>query len=179
MSDIKESIMKITSTIAKTSGEMLKTTKISFSLSAEEDKLKAIYTDIGKKVAEIYQYGGSLGKVFDEKYLEVVKQEDKIQKLRQQLETIKGVKTCPKCLAQMDKDAEFCSKCGYRASGAADLTGEDTVSAHKAPGLADEYMPEAETRQEHIEDKPVKVCRACGKQNDANDKFCLFCGRMM
>lgn len=191
MNDVKGSIMKITNTIAKTSGDLFKSTKISLSLSAEEERLKAIYLDIGKKVHEIYQYGGSLGKAFDEKYAEIVKQEDKIQKLRQQIEIIKGTKACPKCSAVMDKNAEFCSKCGYKA-GASEASLPDTVTptSDTPINVDNSDVPETETIEmsgietnypepETITLFPKKMCRACGKEVENNDKFCLYCGRML
>lgn len=187
MSDIKGSIFKITNAITKTSGELLKNTKLSLNLSTEEERLKAIYIEIGKKVHEIYQYGGSLGKAFDEKYAEIVKQEEKIQKLRQQMDINKGTKSCPKCSSQMDRNAEFCSKCGYRANSAElealphvddthDIGTSDKEIFENPEPFTSEPVPVLQVTEEH---KSVKTCRACGKECSDGDKFCLYCGRML
>jgi rubrerythrin len=116
MDDIKNAILKISKTLTKTSGDLLKTTKLSVSLSNEEESLKNLYVEIGKKVHEIYLYGGSLGKFFDEKYRELEIQENKIKELRETLDMVKGVKSCPKCGKSVDKAAEFCPKCGNSMS---------------------------------------------------------------
>ena len=65
MNDLRGTLANITKNVTKTSGDFLRTTKLSMSLSTEETNLKNLYMDIGKKVHEIYQYGGSLGKFFD------------------------------------------------------------------------------------------------------------------
>jgi len=114
MQDIKGTIFNITKSVTKTSGDLLKTTKLSMNLSSEETNLKNLYMEIGKKVHEIYQYGGSLGKFFDEKYLEIEASERKIADIREQISVIKGTRVCTKCGKTVDRSAEFCQKCGVR-----------------------------------------------------------------
>ena len=115
MSEIKESVGKVAKLFSKTSGDIVKQTKLSLSLANEESNLKSIYTDIGRKVHEIYSYGGSLGEYFDEKYMEIQKQESKIADIQNQLNTTKGTKPCPSCSADVQKTAVFCPKCGVKS----------------------------------------------------------------
>ena len=114
MQDIKGTLINITKSAAKTSGDLIKTTKLSMSLSGEQDNIKKLYMEIGKKVHEIYAYGGSLGKYFDEKYLELEACERKIEEIREQISLIKGTRECLKCGKTVERTMEFCPKCGIR-----------------------------------------------------------------
>jgi hypothetical protein len=167
MSDIKNALMKLTKTVTKTSSDILRTTKLSMTLASEEDRLKAIYMDIGKKVHEIYQYGGSLGKFFDEKHKEITDVESKITDIKNQLDMAKGLKSCPKCGKSIDKNADFCPKCGLRLEG--------------SPPPADELLAkEALERAEEESRAPkMRICAACRAENEPGTKFCLKCGRML
>jgi len=168
MSDLKDTFMKITRGVTKTSGELLKSTKLSLTLASEEDKLKQIYMEIGKKVHEIYQYGGSLGKFFDEKYAEIQKAEAGIQDLKNQMDVIKGVKTCPKCGAGAERGAGFCPKCGVPLDTAASVPASAPVIPEPA-AKPDPPPPKRETL----------ICRNCQSENEPGSKFCLTCGRLL
>jgi len=174
MSDFKDTLIKITKGVTKTSGELLKSTKLSLSLASEEDKLKQIYIDIGKKVHEIYQYGGGLGKFFDEKYAEILKTEAGIQNLKNQMDSLKGVRACPKCGASIDRGAGFCPKCGAQLDTLSGAPAEpDTPVTYAAPA-APAIKPEAPAP------KPEKIiCRNCQAENEPGSKFCLTCGRLL
>ncbi|MDR1640885.1 MAG: zinc ribbon domain-containing protein [Clostridiales bacterium] len=164
MSELKDTLMKITKTVTKTSSELVKSTKLSMALATEEDKLKGLYYDIGKKVHEIYIYGGSLGKFFDEKYKEIMEAEGKISEIRTQLDFAKGLKSCPKCGKPIDKSAGFCPKCGAKIDSMADY--ERPVAPQ--PNASEEAARPAK-----------KTCSACHTENEPGTKFCLRCGRML
>jgi len=169
--------------VTKTSGDLFKTTKLSMTVSSEQNALKNLYTEIGKKVHEIYQYGGTLGKYFDEKYLEIEAKERKINELKEQISQIKGVRECPKCGKSADRNSEFCPKCGIRLSA----SGAELAPEHEKPEPV--HIPPKETIQEPISTAPVSIhpppepktrrCRVCGMENDISTKFCLSCGRIV
>jgi hypothetical protein len=162
MSELKDTLMRLTKTVTKTSSELLKSTKLSMSLASEEDKLKELYCEIGKKVHEIYQFGGSLGKFFDEKYKEIVETEGRISEIRMQLDLAKGLKSCPKCGKPIDKTAGFCPKCGFKLDGALDYDRQPATNSYE------EARPTAR-----------KICASCHTENEPGTKFCLRCGRML
>lgn len=168
MEDIKKSLTKLTKTITKTSGEMLKTTKLAMNISNHEDKLNSIYLEIGKKVHEIYMYGGSVGKFFDEKYKEIEEVERQIKELKEELDTVKGTKTCPKCGKSGDRNAEFCPGCGSKMDA---CVADSDNCGTEASFLAAPDDPK--------EIKPSVKCRICGTENDENTKFCISCGRLL
>jgi rubrerythrin len=180
MDNFKDTILKMTQTVTKTSGELLKSTKLSLSLTSEEDKLKKIYLDIGKKVHEIYAYGGNLGKFFDDRYKDILATENKIKELRDQLDTVRGVKTCVKCGKSVDRSAEFCPKCGGRMDGVPEAPRvpeaphvPEAPRTPEAPHVPDSNgSPNASADNKHF-------CPFCGAANEKSARFCLTCGRMM
>jgi len=169
----------MTRSVAKTSGDLLKTTKLNMSLSSEETNLKNLQLEIGKKVHEIYQYGGSLGKFFDEKYLEIEACERKIAEIKEEISLIKGTRNCPKCGKPFERTAEFCQKCGIRV----ELTGAvNTNSAEPAEFIEPAEPvspPDLPPTSPRAQTKMFRKCRVCGSENDNDTKFCLSCGRIV
>ena len=203
MSDIRETITNFTKNVTKSSGDLFKTTRLSMSVTSEQTNLKNLYQEIGKKVHEIYQYGGSLGKFFDEKYLEIEASENKINELKEQISQIKGVRECIKCGKSAERAAEFCPKCGIRMNAAspedpaatqaqappADISHQQEVAApHMPPAMvadaatpANPITPPAPPPMAAAPEpqKSTRRCRVCGMENSIDTKFCLSCGRIV
>ncbi|MCL2604572.1 MAG: zinc ribbon domain-containing protein [Defluviitaleaceae bacterium] len=172
MAEIRETLVNFTKNASKTTGDLIKTAKLNISLTSEQATIKNLYTEIGKKVHEIYQYGGTLGKFFDEKYLELEAAERKIAEIKEQIAVIKGIRECPKCGKNAERGAEFCPKCGIRLEAAA--------MAEAPP--AEAFIPDAQSPASNSKPPahgPQRACRVCGASNDADTKFCLFCGRIV
>jgi len=164
MNDLKNTLLRFTRGLSKTSGELLKSTKLSLALASEEDKLKQIYMEIGKKVHEIYQYGGSLGKFFDEKYMEIKQTETAILDIKHQMNMLRGVKSCGKCGSSIDRNAEFCPKCGFQLDISPGVTPAEQQSIP---------VPETPPAKNSV------ICPNCKAENESGSKFCLTCGRMI
>jgi ribosomal protein L40E len=182
MNDWRSKIAKATKTISQTSGDLYKTTKLNLTMGTEEENLKKLYLEVGKKVHEIYAYGGSLGKFFDEKYKEIKEVETKIDELKKQLEELRQTKICPACGKEADKVATFCPKCGASLEGV-------MIQVKKEPEI------QVQLEEEQIESDPIiqkvveeivvqeeakvtkKICPTCKAQNHVEDRFCISCGR--
>jgi len=207
MSDIRETLTNFTKNVTKSSGDLFKSTKLSMSVTTEQNNLKNLYLEIGKKVHEIYQYGGSLGKFFDEKYRELEACELKIAELKEQISIIKGTRECSKCGKQAERTAEFCPKCGIRLAESAEAPPKAPSADYDHPQQqhagADTAVPQSQQIAEAAAPQPVPVeaaphspppaapaaapdppkttrhCRVCGMENDITTKFCLSCGRIV
>jgi len=198
MQDFRETIVNITKNVTKTSGDLLKTTKLGISLSSEETNLKNLYIEIGKKVHEIYQYGGSLGKFFDEKHKELEACERKISEFKEQISQIKGTRECNKCGKTVERTSEYCPKCGMRVTDALPPSETATIPSvpppipstvsinEPAPTTAvpvpqtisvPEPVPQTISVPEPV--PQTRVCRVCGVANQLSSKFCLSCGRIL
>lgn len=174
MSDIRETLMNITKNAGKTTGDLIKSAKLNMTLTNEQTALKNMYTEIGKKVHEIYQFGGTLGKFFDEKYLELEATERKIAEIKEELSILKGIRECIKCGKAVERNAEFCPKCGIRLEG----NGISKVPDAETPQPPSIPVPTIEAPP--IPAKPTgRVCRVCNSDNEADVKFCFSCGRML
>ncbi|WP_058486915.1 zinc ribbon domain-containing protein [Defluviitalea phaphyphila] len=166
MNDWRNKLAKVVKTVKDNTGEIYKTTKINIELGKEQENLKSLYYEIGKKVHEIYQYGGSLGKFFDEKYLEIKEVEEKIEELQNKIEELKKVRICLKCGKEVDRGAKFCPKCGNRMDD--EVQKEDNVNIN------------TDMNKVNINSKPEKkICPVCKAENNLEDKFCLSCGRAL
>jgi len=146
MSDFRDTITNFTKNVTKQSGDLFKTTKLSMAVSTEQTALKNLYMEIGKKVHEIYQYGGTLGKFFDEKFLELEACERKIEELKEEISQIKGIRECNKCGKSAERTAEFCPKCGMRFGALGIEAKSDARPEQGQPGTHG-YNPAAEYSQ--------------------------------
>ncbi|MCL2703149.1 MAG: zinc ribbon domain-containing protein [Defluviitaleaceae bacterium] len=198
MDNIKGTLTNVTKTVYKTSKGFLKSTKLTLDLSGEEAKLKNLYIDIGKKVHEIYMYGGSLGKFFDEKYEELMECERKIDILRKDLDNAKGNRTCSKCGKTVSFTSEFCPKCGTNLEARAEIQeprmietsyrneirSESPEVSYITPVAAPPAPPPIHTAvppaaREITPGAVSRQCQICGRDNAAENKFCFSCGRIL
>lgn len=170
MDDLKNTIVNITKAITKTSGDLIKTTKLSMSIANEESALRNIYIDIGKKVHEIYAYGGSLGEFFDGKYKELDATEARIKELKGQLDIAKGAKTCPACGKSAPRSAEFCPKCGKPMSVEPATATDDSIDDSGAPNVNEPAAAAVSAE---------RICDVCNHINLHTERFCESCGRML
>lgn len=86
MEEIKDNLIKFGKSVTKASTKLINNTKLNLKLTSEEEKIKKIYIEIGKKVHEIYSYGGNIGKFFDEKYMKIVEAEERIKEIKKKIE---------------------------------------------------------------------------------------------
>jgi len=188
MADIKDALTSFAKNATKTSGDFFKTTKLTLAVSTEQNNLKNLYHEIGKKVHEIYQYGGTLGKFFDEKYLELEACESKITELKEQISQIKGTRECIKCGKTAERTAEFCPKCGVRmaviSTSEVDPIPPQPMQTQEESVAPEPYVTAPQSSPAPPQPSPpppksTRKCRVCGAENDANTKFCLSCGRIV
>jgi ribosomal protein L32 len=166
MEEVKKGVANVARSIAKGSGTLIKTTKLTMELSGEESKLKTLYLELGKKVHEIYSYGGTLGEYFDKRYQDILEHQRKIDDLKEALDIIKGVKVCPKCGKTSPRASTFCPKCG---EGIAEVPSK--TEAGQPPSVPPNQTPQV---------APMgKTCNVCGSANESADRFCLSCGRIL
>ena len=129
--------------------------KLQTQISVERNKLKGLYTDLGKAYYEnpedenIVAYRDSITAI-----MEVIASYEK------ELADMKGLKTCVGCGAPMAKEVLFCSKCGTK---------------NEIP-----EEPKEEATEEVVEEAPVeetkKTCPVCEAEVSEDMAFCEVCG---
>ena len=179
MDDLKNTFTNIKDTITKTSSGLIKNTKLNMELMNEEDSLKATYIEIGKKVHEIYNYGGSLGEYFDIKYKEILEIEKNIKGLKDDINIVKGVRICPNCGKQVDKNNEFCSYCGSSMLGAEEFKKEENLEEIIKDKIIEEKTIKKPQIHEEKTEENYRICSICGEKNEKSSRFCLGCGRIL
>lgn len=148
MDDIKRNLVKLGKSFTKASGKLIKNTKLNLELNTEEEKIRKIYIEIGQKVHEIYSYGGSIGKFFDEKYIQIVQAEEKIAEIKN--------------IINIQNEKLYSSHKSDKIN-----ISLDESNINNKPILQDN----SDIKEEY------KTCNSCGELNIKNEKFCLKCGR--
>ncbi len=117
MSVLDNITKKVTDTAkaaAKMSGSVVEVTKLNMSIGAEEEKIRKIYTEMGKILYEDYTEGKAVGErtlAHCEKIDEIIAL---IDEMREKVLELKNVKACPNCGLELDIDMEYCYKCGRK-----------------------------------------------------------------
>ena len=133
--DIGKKTSEATSKIAKE-------TKLKMKINENKGKIKELYEEIGKKVYEKH--------VRECAKLDGLCKE--IEEARKEILTLNQKKVCSKCYAEIEKEAQFCPKCGERQ------TEEKTV------------LEKAEEKLEEAEIKPEKEAEAKEVKEELEEK---------
>jgi len=89
-------------------------TKLNFSIGSEEDKIKKIYMQIGETVYRSFEKGEEVSGDLKELCEKVSDMKKNIEKMKQQILKIKGVKICPSCKGELPEEVAYCPKCGTK-----------------------------------------------------------------
>lgn len=98
---------------AKKSNELLEVTKTNMAIGSEEDKIKEILLQVGKKVYEKYSTTGEVSDDYKGFMEQIQAHENTILELKQKVLDLKNVKLCA-CGAEVDSNSAFCPKCGSK-----------------------------------------------------------------
>ncbi|MDL2248482.1 zinc ribbon domain-containing protein [Tyzzerella sp. OttesenSCG-928-J15] len=177
MADLKSTFVNLTNTVAKSSGDFMKTAKLNIELANTEENLKSLYIETGKKVHEIYNFGGSLGQPFDDLFKDIIVCEAKIKDLQERIDTVKGVRTCERCGKSVDRRSEFCPHCGNSMFHRM----EEAAPPPVLPSVESAVIEDNTPMPPHEENSATaaKKCSACGTENSTEARFCLGCGRVL
>ena len=129
-------------------------TKLKFKINENKSKAKELYTEIGKKVYEkhVREENIVIKDFIQEECARLDEISKEIEDARKEILVLNNKKLCKKCFAEMDKDANFCPKCGDKQSN------EETV-LEKAEGkiendkISEEKKDEAKDVKTELQDK--------------------------
>ncbi len=99
---------------AKKSGSVVEVTRLNMNINAEEDKVRKIYSDIGKQLYEDYTEGKNVGDKILEYCLKIDEVIKSIDEMREKILELRNVKACPNCGMELDVEMEYCYKCGRK-----------------------------------------------------------------
>lgn len=115
----KESLSKIgkhledgVSNVAYKSENLIEISKLNMAISSDEKLINEIYLKLGKKVFKDYKDNKILDNSLVEKCEEIEEINKDIASLKKKVLKLKDKKQCKKCGETMEKEADFCPKCG-------------------------------------------------------------------
>lgn len=112
--DMKKTISSAARTVARKSGKIMETSKITLAISGANSDIKEEYEKIGELIYKSYKNGeASIPDIAAHCELIDAKLEQ-IEQYREKLGRLKNVKLCPACKAQLSSESTFCAKCGEK-----------------------------------------------------------------
>ena len=134
--------------------------KLRNQISEAQSTITDCYTQIGK------QYAAAHSEDFDEAYAPMMAAiagaNRQIASLQEQLRDLKKVALCPKCGAEVSKDASYCGACGAEMPKPAPVAAEvvtDDAPAEKAP-VAESPAEETSAETASAAEAPVEAAPA-------------------
>lgn len=154
LENLGKTISGAAQTAAKKSGEMVEITKINMSIGSEEDKIEKLQTEIGKKVYDSSVAGTPISlDDFKDMCNEITERSNTIKDLKAKILEVKSIKLCTSCGAELEREVQFCNKCG---------TKQEVVEAPEAAAPAEEPK-----------------CPKCSAPLAADAAFCGSCGEKL
>lgn len=152
LSGLGDKVSKAAQAAAKKSNELLEITKINMSISGEEEKIQKIYKQIGELVFDDFKNNTDRGEDIVALCQEVVSHQQAISDLKEKLMSVKNMKICSGCGAELERAVTFCPKCGTKQ----------------------------EALETPIEEEPdLPACPSCNAKYDEGTIFCSNCGHKL
>lgn len=159
---LSKKVGDVAKTAAKKSEELLETTKLNRSISAEEDKIKGIMSDIGKAVYKKYQCGQSIDEDLLDSCRQISEAEKNIAATREKIMAIKN---------------ETKDEVNFEATQQGQYTGTDTAKGFS--GIPQMHGSEVQTEPQYTPAPAAGFCSSCGAPISEGVKFCSSCGNRL
>ncbi len=114
ITNIKETLEKAIKTGVDKSNEIVEITKLKYAIADMEGDISKLMREIGESVYEAYKDSKEPDETINESCATISEKYAQIDEMRAKLNELKKLTICPKCGAAMDKDSQFCSKCGEK-----------------------------------------------------------------
>lgn len=105
---------KIGKQVYNKTNNVISQTKLSFAINETESKITDCYTEIGKKLYEMYMVSGECIDEFSEKCRQIDALLKEEEALRERMSELKESVKCPSCGKYNKMDSAYCSKCGSK-----------------------------------------------------------------
>ena len=108
----KDNAEKIAKEVAKLTSKAITQTKLSFAVNEAENKIKDVYTEIGKAVYAMHLDGEDVNESFAASFDQLDKLNEELELINAKIAELKDSLKCGECGAYNASDAEYCAKCG-------------------------------------------------------------------
>lgn len=99
---------------AKKSGSMVEVTRLNINIGAEEEKIKKIYTEMGKMLYDDYSEGKITGDEIAGLCGKIDAINGSIEDMKEKILELRNVKACQGCGLELEMEMDFCYKCGRK-----------------------------------------------------------------
>ncbi|HHV28382.1 zinc ribbon domain-containing protein [Acetivibrio mesophilus] len=172
MEFIKDFTRKVTDTAkvaAKKSSDMVEITKLNFNIGSEEDKIKKTYTQIGEIVYHSYEKGEEIPQDLKELCEKVVATKKSIEKMRQQILSLKNIKICPTCKEELPEEVAFCPKCGTKQEVVVPVVQEEKAEDNVENNAESDAQINVENSAENNAENNVEIIEVNDAENIDNE----------
>ncbi len=130
-SKTKDAAERIAKEVAKRTSNAINSTKLSYAINEANNKIKDIYTEIGKTIYEDYLDGNCDDSPFADKLEKIDALMHDIDALQAKKAELKKALYCSECDTLNPTDADYCSKCGAKlekySEPAEDISDEEEI----------------------------------------------------
>ncbi len=108
--NIKDSIVSAGKYVTENASIATSKANAHLNLKTKQDVLEKEYAKLGR------EYFSSLNKKDKTKYKDIVRLEEEIANLSEEIDTLKGTRVCQKCGTKITKEMTFCPECGSKVN---------------------------------------------------------------
>ncbi len=121
--------------------KMNKIRQLSSRIHREEKKINTMYTDMGKKLYDLYKDNAL--EEFEAEFQAVGASYARIDDLQEQLRDVRGVRICPNCKSEVSATERFCPNCGCKMPELIDENQDEEMPEEEGEP-SEEYEPSEE-----------------------------------
>ena len=117
LKEFGENFKRAVGTITKKSGEVSESTKLSLEINGIENDIEKLYIKIGEIVYDAYKNENDFSHDVISYCDQIAENYAKIEKVQNEINAIKKLKTCPNCHKAIDEQVSYCPYCGASMMG--------------------------------------------------------------
>lgn len=149
--------------------------KLSGNLSEEERVRSRLLQQIGECYVRLHMED------FDTEFSEIISEyqetEKRIRAIRLKIQTIKGIRICEVCGAEVSRYGRFCHQCGNPLPELEEIIPEGFVKCMYCNAIVSSDMCYCTNCGEPLVPQPEKLfCTNCGTELSPDDMYCPNCG---
>lgn len=178
INEIGKKISQTGQKAVKKTKDMADVAKLNSAISGEEKKINETYFQIGQLYFSKYRENAENDfKVLVE---QVSHSLSEIEKLKQQIQHVKGIKRCDNCGAEISDNSAFCSGCGAKVPQLEATNISDFIKCGNCGNLIKKELKFCTYCGSAVKDNTFNLkrmtCTCCGAKLHKEDEFCTECG---
>lgn len=152
--DLGKSISQVTQQAANKTNIFFESQKISGQISAEQREIEKLYQQIGEEVYKHADACSHMGPKIDADIATLKTRCQKLNDMKKNLASVKGLKVCPNCGETVELSSAFCPKCGTPVPNPEE---KKDASGEEAPASDAHAEDNCETMHEEVKEAVDKA----------------------